>query len=99
MNIITDTENIKRIVIQALVENEYQDNTSYNDIAESVIRKLTNQEFIVGYQEWYEDQDSKTGWSGLGWFDDGNNSLEGHQLVKYIENDKHYNPIEAIFKK
>jgi len=33
-------EDIKKAVIQALVEDEYQENTNYNDIADSVIRIL-----------------------------------------------------------
>jgi len=101
MTIITTAENIKRIVLEALIEDEYQkrqpsNNTSYNDIANAVIRKLT--ETITGYQEWYEDTDSKTGWWGTGWFDKKGKSLEDYELVEYTESDKHYNPIEATFK-
>ena len=48
--------------------------------------------YKILHQDWWEDADSKTGWTGSGW-----NEGDGFELVDYLELDKFGNPIKALF--
>jgi hypothetical protein len=51
------------------------------------------------YQEWIEDENEKTGWSGLGWqFKDDDEFMEERKwtIIEHLDSDKYYNPILAI---
>lgn len=57
------------------------------------IQDLPEGYFKTFTQEWWESEDSKTGWEGSGWNED-----EGFELVEYLEVDKYGNPLKALFK-
>ena len=48
---------------------------------------------IVLYQEWFEDEEDKTGWISTGW-----NEPNGYELYKIVDTDKYDHPTMAIFK-
>jgi hypothetical protein len=51
------------------------------------------------YQEWTEDENEKTGWSGSGWiFKDDDEFMEENKwtIIEHLDSDKYYNPILAI---
>lgn len=59
-------------------------------------------ETIRAYQEWveYEDGYDEWEWKGLGWETaDGMDVDENlYELIEVVDEDKHYHPIEALFK-
>lgn len=59
-------------------------------------------EYELGEQEWEEDPEEKTGWSGGGWFfkdSDVPINEDEYELYTVTDKDKFYNPIEALFKR
>lgn len=48
---------------------------------------------IVLTQDWYESEEEKNGWLGYVW-----NEPKGYELEEIINQDKFYNPTQAIFK-
>jgi len=49
--------------------------------------------YKICYQDWWEDEESKTGWTGTDWGEG-----EDYELVDYLEFDKYENPTKALFK-
>ena len=47
---------------------------------------------IVLSQDWFESNDSKTGWDTIGW-----NEPKGYELEKVLDTDKYGNPTLATF--
>ena len=47
---------------------------------------------IVLSQDWFESEDSKTGWDTIGW-----NEPKGFELEKVLNTDKYGNPTLATF--
>lgn len=45
------------------------------------------------HQDWWEDEESKTGWTGSGWGEE-----KGFEMVEYLEIDKYGNPTKALFE-
>ena len=59
--------------------------------------KITERRIVM--QDWYEDEESKNGWSEGGWqFRDDSEFINESDwsIVNIIDTDKHYNPILAI---
>lgn len=57
--------------------------------------KVTERRVVT--QEWYECEDSKTGWDTHGWFFDCGHIVGcDWTIVDYLEQDKHYNPTMGI---
>lgn len=62
--------------------------------------KITERRIVV--QEWFEDSDSKNGWSSGGWeFLDDKQDMEltKFEVVNILDSDKYYNPILGIAEK
>ncbi len=56
----------------------------------------------VVWQEWYETENTKTGWDSYGWeFRDDETTMDETEwtIVEHLELDKFYNPIFAIAEK
>lgn len=49
--------------------------------------------YKIYYQDWWEEEESKTGWEGSGWGEE-----KDFELVEYLEEDKFSNPTKALFR-
>jgi len=56
----------------------------------------------IVYQDWFLDEDEKTGWIGYGWqFKDDDTFMDETvwNIIEHLDSDKFYNPILAIAEK
>jgi len=61
--------------------------------------KITERRIVV--QEWYETENTKTGWDSNGWVfeDDYQGLISNWTVVLYIDFDKHNKPTRGIAEK
>lgn len=55
----------------------------------------------IVYQEWFETDETKTGWDSFGWFfrDEGISMNDEWTIINHIRQDKHGRPTLAIAEK
>jgi hypothetical protein len=58
-----------------------------------------NPKEIIGFQSHFEDEESKNGWYGNGWYDSNGNAIDEavYTLERVSVYDKYHNPIKALF--
>lgn len=89
------TENEKKVV-EYLGNNVNLDISFIEKLAKGIVESLSLpvlSDCIVIEQEWFESEDSKTGWDNTGW-----DVPEGYEIDEYIETDKFGHPIKARCK-
>ena len=60
--------------------------------------KITERRLV--FQDWYECEDSKTGWDSWDWrFLDSTENIYSWNVVEILESDKYGNPILGIAEK
>ena len=66
-----------------------------------IVTELKQLDKIIVIQYWFEDADSKTGWSTDGWIvkDTGNFLEDDWEVIEYLETDKYGNPCVGIAKR